>query len=205
MVVKRLLLALAAGAACFGLSGATAAERECRMLPPQVTESLTYSSGPSGYLCDTAQKPLWQGLPDGTSRVTRFVFTQGHGTFFRYVTITEAADGKARLEAGGADRPFRQPGVVLEPRRMTLSAAELARIERLVDDSGTFDLEVGSWDGGRLYLHCELLEMERADDTGYRFSSVNIGCNQPKKLMPLVSEIMRLAKLRFDADGMLIR
>ncbi|HMT44283.1 MAG TPA: hypothetical protein PKA59_06990, partial [Chakrabartia sp.] len=72
-----------------------------------------------------------------------------------------------------------------------------AAVNRLAVESGTFDFAAGSWDDMQeVYVHCQLLEMERADASGYRYSSINIGCNQPKKLMPFVEHVMALAKIK---------
>jgi hypothetical protein len=49
-----------------------------------------------------------------------------------------------------------------------------------------------------MYLHCEILEMERADTSGYRYSSVNISCNRPRKLEPLLDFVTGLVGLKMD-------
>ena len=73
-----------------------------------------------------------------------------------------------------------------------MSAQDWDEIDRLAGASGTFDFDVGSWDDEEIYLHCQSLAMERANHAGYRFSSVNIGCNRPEKLAPLVAKVIDL-------------
>jgi len=114
--------------------------------------------------------------------------------------ITALPDGSGRLEVVGGGfkrRDVRSLWVDLRPVRRRLSPEALAGLTALAEQSGTFDHAVGTWDQGpdgeeELFLHCQTLEMERVDAAGYRFSSVNIGCNQPQKLMPLVDEVIRL-------------
>ena len=71
----------------------------------------------------------------------------------------------------------------------------MSKLNALAAQSGVWEFDIGSWDGDELYMHCQLLEMERANRAGYNYSSVNIGCNHPAKLMPLVDEVVRLAEL----------
>ncbi|MEE4315554.1 MAG: hypothetical protein V2I74_01085, partial [Erythrobacter sp.] len=146
--------------------------------------------------------PLWQGLPDGAGQVMRFTFTSGHALFWRSVTITARPDGDGVLEVVGGDfarRDIRSPWVDLKPKRRRLSRKSMAALNALAEQSGTFDHEVGTWHSGdppgTIYLHCQTLELERADAAGYRFSSINIGCKRPAKLMLLVDEVIRLADI----------
>lgn len=177
---------------------------QCNLLPSEVWASTAYAGWSQGLLCDAGQGPLWQGTPEGIARITRFTFTHGHASFFRYAVISERDDGRAWIEFGGGDR-LGSGWEERETRRRDLSAQDLARFNALAEETGTFDHAVGTWDGGELYMHCELLEMERAEGEGYSFSSVNVGCNQPERLMPLVRHVMDLAWLEFAEDGRLIR
>lgn len=150
--------------------------------------------------------PLWQGLPKDAAEVIRLTFTDGSMYFFRTVTITKKADGAGILTVRGETRPNRihpsMPAVVR--RTIKLSPDDLARIDKLADASGAFKFERGSWDGDEdMFIHCQTLDLERANAAGYRVSVVNIGCNQPKVLMPFVREVVRLAKMKNGAEGML--
>ncbi|MEL1251486.1 hypothetical protein [Aurantiacibacter gilvus] len=181
---------------------------QCNLLPAEVWSSTAYAGWSQGQLCNAGQGPLWQGTPDGIARITRFTFTHGHASFFRYAVISERDDGRAWIEFGGGG--YGEDGVrsgweALEPHRRDLSAEDLARFNALAESTGTFEHSVGTWDGGELYMHCQLLEMERAEGSDYSFSSVNIGCNQPERLMPLVRHVMDLAWLEFAEEGRLIR
>lgn len=172
---------------------AAAQDTQCDILPEQVQRQTVYSGYSTSGLCAAGQGRLWNGLPTGTARITRFVFSDGHAAFFRYVTITEHEDGSAELETGGAETPYGRRHDRVDRRRFGLASGKVAELTQLIEAAGAFDFEVGSWDGEEIYLHCQLLEMERADSVGYRFSSVNIGCNRPQELMPLVAEVIRLA------------
>jgi len=186
-------------AAC-GAAPAAAAEADCQMLPPAVSGAGVYSGYSESRMCAAGLKPLWQGVPDGAAQVMRFTFSSGHAFFWRSVAITALPDGSGRLEVVGGGfkrRDVRSLWVDLRPVRRRLSPEALAGLTALAEQSGTFDHAVGTWDQGpdgeeELFLHCQTLEMERVDAAGYRFSSVNIGCNQPQKLMPLVDEVIRL-------------
>ncbi len=135
----------------------------------------------------------------------RFVFTEGHGAFFRVITITARPNGDADLRVSGADRARQGGRTPSRHRNVHLSVETMARISALAAQAGVWDFEVGSWDGEEIYLHCQLLEMERASATSYRYSSVNIGCNHPAKLMPLVDEVARVAGLSRVGGGKLYR
>ena len=184
---------------------------QCNLLPREVWASSAYAGWSQAALCDAGQRALWHGTPDGIARVTRFTFTHGHSSFFRYAVISERDDGRAWIEAGGAGyAPGPAAGVrgaweELPVYRRDISAEDLARFNALAAETGTFDHSVGTWDGGELFMHCDLLEMERAEGDSYSFSSVNIGCNQPERLMPMVRLVMDLARLEFADDGRSIR
>lgn len=173
-------------------------EAKCELLPKNVREAAVYSGFSESRMCDAGLPPLWKGLPENTASVMRFTFSSGHSMFWRTVTITQLSDGSARLDVVGGDfaRPdVRSPWRDLKPVRRTLSADELASVQKLASDAGAFEHEIGTWDkrpegSTEIFLHCQLLEMERVDSAGYRFSSVNIGCNRPSRLMPLVDAII---------------
>lgn len=194
--------ALALAAACWA-APAAAAPNDCRILPPNVRESAVYAGLSENRMCKAGLKPLWPGVPDGAAQVMRFTFSSGHALFWRSVTITALPDGTGRLEVVGGGferRDVRSPWVDLRPVRRRLMADDLAKLIDLANRSGTFEHAVGTWDRsvnaeGEIFLHCQTLELERADASGYRFSSVNIGCNRPDKLMPLVDEVIRIADI----------
>lgn len=184
-------------------AAAAAAPSDCALLSPEVRAGSVYAGYSERQMCAAGLKPLWQGLPEGAERVLRFTFSSGHALFWRSVTITALPDGSGRLEVVGGGhkrRDVRSAWVDIRPIRRRLSAEALATLTALAEQSGTFDHAVGTWDQRadgtpRIYLHCQTLEMERADAAGYRFSSVNLGCNRPAKLMPLVDDVIRLADL----------
>jgi len=185
-------------AACWA-APAVAEQRDCAMLPPAVRESAVYAGFSESRMCEAGLKPLWQGLPEEAEQVLRFTFSSGHALFWRSVTITALPDGSGRMEVAGGGfkrRDVRSRWVDIKPVRRRLSAENMAALMTLASQSGTFDHEIGSWHAGDredvIYLHCQTLELERADAAGYRFSSVNIGCKRPARLMPLVDEVIRL-------------
>ncbi|WP_157219853.1 hypothetical protein [Flavisphingomonas formosensis] len=205
LILKRLPIRSILLCMAFVFTGKAYAEPGCGTYPPTIYEMAVSAGWSACSLKEIGEKPLWHGLPDDTARIIRFVFTQGHGLFFRVVTITQKTDGSASLKVSGTrrrddGRTAEEPLVV---RRIPLSPEAMARIIALGDRTGTWDFDVGSWDEEEIYLHCQLLEMEKADAEGYRYSSVNIGCNQPTKLMPLIDEVARLAKLKKASGGRL--
>lgn len=176
---------------------------DCGTFPPSVEET---SGGALSdcHLAAFGEMPLWKGLPNGATQVMRFAFTDGHGLFFRAVTIVERNDGTAELVALGTARrtSIRTSERRLPAYRRQLSPEQVARLEKLAEEAGAWEFEVGNWDGNALSIHCQTLDMERANAEGYRYSTVNISCNRPAKLMPLVDEIVSLAGLK--TDGALI-
>ncbi|RNJ62499.1 MAG: hypothetical protein EDM03_13765 [Porphyrobacter sp. IPPAS B-1204] len=187
-------------AACW--AAPAVAEDNCQLFPPSVREAGVNSGYSASRMCEAGLKPLWQGVPDGAAQVMRFTFSSGHALFWRSVTIIQLPDGSGRMEVVGGGferRDVRSPWVDLKPVRRRLKADELAGLVALAEQSSTFDHAVGSWHAGdppdTIYLHCQTLDMERADPAGYRFSSINIGCNRPAALMPLVEEVIRLADI----------
>lgn len=217
--MRLIVLAMATVIGCMSVADAKDTKQDdiyCGMLPPSVTSSLAYSGWSACEMRKADQKPIWNGLPPGTKQVTRFIFTQGHGLFYRAITITELEDGTNQLKVSGTRNPRGRAGDEQKIRsiRRKLSPDIVSEINALADKAGAFEFEAGTWDNETgeegeegeevgIYLHCQLLEMERANPQGYRFSSVNIGCNQPEKLMPLVREIVRQAKMKNTHNGML--
>lgn len=188
-------------------ANALASDR-CGTYPDQLYDKTLYGPWSDCDLKAIGEPPLWKGLPAGTLSTIRFVFTQGHGLFFRVVTIDEHGDGSGTMRVAGQERRDRMQ---VAPRRMAtrhvrLSVDDMRKIKALGDQSGVWEFDVGTWDrtdDDSLFMHCQLLGMERADADGYRYSEVNIGCNKPSKLMPFVDEVVRLANLNTDESGML--
>ena len=205
-LARRIALA-GLGCAFLTIAGPARAQERCGIYPDIVYEQALYRAFSACDLKKLGEPVLWQGLPADTRQVTRFVFTEGHGAFLRVVRITEFADGTAEMRVRGMGRTgenFRETRE--RGRRIRLSADTIARIEALAAQADAWKYEVGTWDNQEngephLFLHCQLLEMERANGEGYRYSSVNISCNRPAKLMPLVDEVARLAGIEFH-DGL---
>ena len=183
----------------------------CGMLPDAVIQSESDAGWSACALRELGEMPLWRALPGRTRQVMRFTFTEGHGRFTRVVTLREREDGTAVLTVAGMRHGHRAIRQNMRRRQFQLSATAMDHVDRLASDTGAWAFDVGTWDriadedGERMeiFMHCQLLEMERADASGYRFSSVNIGCNQPGRLMPLVDEIVRLGRLEVTHGGML--
>lgn len=191
------------------LSAAVAAQPEsefCGIYPPDMPG---YGGWSGCNLRKLRQPALWQGLPKGAEQVIRLTFNDGHAFFWRSVTITRLVDGKGVMTVRGTSRPGPARPVMPAAVRRTikLTPADLDRIDELAAAAGVFDFERGSWDrvgdGEAIYLHCQTLDMERVNAAGYRVSVVNIGCNQPKKLLPFVNEVVRLAKMKSTKSGKL--
>lgn len=194
--VALLLLALA----CPDLASA-AGQPGCGVYPSEVINQLGGLSGCN--MKKAGERPLWRGFPPSITQITRFVFTDGHSRYWIAVTVTENANGTAHMRVSGT-KPrmnYRSVSTRRPTRRVRLSGDEVARINELGAQAGAWTFETGTWDGDDLYIHCQFLEMERATADMYRYSSVNISCNRPEKLMPLVNEVARLADLK--ADGLL--
>lgn len=196
----RLLFCFASVSIC---GNAYAEEQGCGMYPEAVYSHVG-GGGWSGCGVKAAgEKPIWKGLPPDTKQIMRFVFTEGHSSFFRVITVTEKFDGTSTIAVRGNEGRYNREVGDIPARswRKKLSAEEMKTIDQLGEKSGAWDFEIGSWDGDDMYVHCQFLEIERINAAGYRYSSVNIGCNQPKKLMPLINKIARLAKLKTAYNG----
>jgi hypothetical protein len=220
----RVLVLLAAAAMAF-IAGPAASQVEedavashvnpgCEILPPAVQQASVYSGYSGSHMCAAGLSPLWRGIifeisgaPD-VFPVTRFTFTDGHAFFWRSMQVTELPGGTGMMKivgGGFVERSIRSEWRDIALRERRLSQEQMARLNALTADTGTFDHNIGTWDlqegGMEIFLHCQLLEMERLASRDYRFSSVNIGCNRPTKLMPLVDELIRLADIGMVRDG----
>jgi hypothetical protein len=190
-----LLLASAAAGA--------AESRACGTYSADVLAS-TYAGYSDCRLHDAGEKPLWRGLTKPRlKQQVRLVFTNGHFAYTRVINIEQRADGSGviRLRTLRHDADV---GVVVASRRTRrVTAEDFATLNQLADASGVWAHAVGSWDGDEIFMHCQTLDMERVTAEGYRFSSVNIGCNKPEKLMPLIQFVTGLIGLEPSADGRL--
>ena len=181
---------LTSGLLALASAGQANAKQGCGIYPADVHET-PYGGWSACDLKGIGEPPLWRKFAGNRKQIVRFVFTDGHSAFFRFVTITEKFDGTGEMRVGGSDRG--KP--TLPTRHSTLSPQQMSKLNALAAQSGVWEFDIGSWDGDELYMHCQLLQMERANRAGYNYSSVNIGCNHPAKLMPLVDEVVRLAEL----------
>lgn len=160
---------------------------------PEAVYNQVYAAWAEEQLKHVGEKPLWHGVEGkGIARQTRFMFVDGHPNKTRILHIRERVDGTGTMGVFSLDdHPFR-----VERRDVIdLSKDQIGVFTALIAQAGAFEFELGSWDGDELYMHCQLLEMERVDASGYRYSSVNIGCNQPAKLIPLIEQVMAWAKI----------
>jgi hypothetical protein len=176
------------------------ADGHCGIYPQAVYEQ-TYAAYSDCTLRKVGEKPLWHGLKNAKYRQQiRFTFTDGHGRYTRVINFVELANGKGRIELKTII-PESGDVIVSDARRFSVSAEDVARINELAEASGTWAFESGTWDDEEIFLHCQTLDMERVSQAGYRFSSVNISCNQPQILMPLVEHLSKLVRLK-QKDGM---
>lgn len=163
--------------------------------PPDAPEQVGYSLSD---LIRAGEKPLWHGPESGNIvRQTRFVFGDGHPNLTRILHIREHKDGSAMLSIVHVRSGYRKPTRVKRSKPIALDAAQVSAFNSRAEETGTFDFKFGDWDNkDDLFVHCQMLEMERIDASGYRFSSVNIGCVRPAKLMPLIDHLFALAHLK---------
>ncbi len=178
----------------------------CGIYPDSVHDKVISGGFADCRLKAIGEKPIWKGLDD--ARVVqhiRFVFHHGHGSFTRIINLIERDDGKSYVETRGIDSNYRQPRQVLPRRREQLTSENWAILKRLGAETGAWQFDVGTWDGDEIYMHCQTLDMERRTRTEYRYSSVNIGCNHPTKLMPLVDQVVKLGKLQTLEGGRLYK
>jgi hypothetical protein len=169
----------------------------CGMYPADVYE-LTYSAWADCRLRDVGEKPLWSGVTSPRYRQqARFTFNDGHMRYTKVINFVELANGTGLIELKTIV-PYGGQLDVRDRRRLKVSAQNVLRFNELARASDAWKFETGSWDGAEMYLHCEILEMERADTSGYRYSSVNISCNRPRKLEPLLDFVTGLVGLKMD-------
>ena len=182
----------------------------CGTFPASVMAA-PYNGASDCILHTVGERPLWHGIAEKSVRQKiRFTFTDGHGRYLRTLDLTEHADGSGNLVLKSIARDDDGRWVISSQHSRLLSAEQVLRIDALSQAAGVWDFPVGSWDGdvnskrgrGSIYLHCEMLEMERATPDDYRFSSINISCNHPAKLMPLVDYITDLARLKPALGGL---
>jgi hypothetical protein len=191
-----------------------AINQECRIISPEVERSAVDAGYSSSRMCAAGLSPLWRGLryqlsglPD-VFPVTRFTFSDRHGLFWRSVEVTELPNGTGMMEivgGGFTERSIGREWQDMSPTERPLSHRQMDRINGLIAASGTFDHAIATWDmndeGVAIFLDCQLLEMEQLAIRGYRFSSVNIGCHRPRRLMPLVDAVVELANIGMVRSG----
>ncbi|WCM28868.1 hypothetical protein NDN01_08195 [Sphingomonas sp. QA11] len=177
------------------LTSQSNAREGCGLYPEETYEyfwSMGFSACPLKRL---GQRPLWRNFAGKDKKVMRFVFTEGHGHFFRYVLIREKFDGTGKIETGGVDY-HRDSTDPIPIRRSPLTAQQLTKLNALATQAKIWEFPIEHWDSkDDVFVDCQLLEMEMAADKDYRYSQVTIGCNQPEQLMPFVDEVARLGGL----------
>lgn len=177
-----------------------AAAANCGMYPPEVY-SKVHSPWSDCVLKRFGEKPLWKGLTSPKYRQQiRFTITHGHSAYVHVIDFAELLDGSGRIDV----RTFykQRRGHSEQPRRFyRVPAPEVATLNRLAGEAGVWELPISSWDGDEWYMHCKMLDMERVDASGFSLSSLSIGCNRPRKLMPFVSHMARLARIKPDEQG----
>ncbi|MEO9130497.1 MAG: hypothetical protein ABI240_04750 [Sphingomonas sp.] len=179
-----------------GPAVATRDSNSCGMYPDGV------NTGYSGcILREAGEKPLWhRPSRRGVRQQIRLTFTEGHLAYTKLIDFEERADGSGIIRLRTLRRKSDSGSIESSRTIHHVTSAEVATINRLGSASDTWDQPIGSWDGDELFLHCETLDMERRVLDGYSFSSVNISCNQPEKLMPFVTFITGLVGLKPYAD-----
>jgi hypothetical protein len=175
----------------------------CGMYPDQAYTAL-YAAYSDCVLREIGEKPLWHGVTrKGYRQQIRFTFTKGNAGFTRIIDFTEFADGTGRVVTRAVSHRWRSAFSMTEPRSAKVPAEAVAKLNALGDQSGAWGFENGSWDGDEVYMDCQTLDMERINAQGYRFSSVNISCHHPEKLMPLVDYLAGLAGITPSEHGSL--
>ncbi len=155
------------------------------------------------------EQPLWRGLSGkGFVRQIRFAFHSGRSftdqtkNYFTVIRLNERPDGTGVAEHSKYVYIDGMKGYWRSNKlRRDVSREDVAKLNKIGKESGNWDFATGSWDGDEIYIHCNFLEMERVDAQGYRYASVNYGCNRPAKLVPLVEHLTSLAKVRPDKNG----
>lgn len=194
--------ALSASATVPATSLSARGSGHCGMYPDQVYTGL-YAAYSDCVLREIGEKPLWRGVTKKRYRQQiRFTFTKGNAGFTRIIDFTEFADGTGRVVSRAVSHRGRDDFSMTEPHSARVAAEAVAKLNRFGEQSGAWGLENGSWDGDEIYMDCETLDMERINAQGYRFSSVNISCNHPAKLMPLVDYLTGLAGVTQSRNGL---
>lgn len=177
-------------------------DSRCGIYPKAVAD-LVYGGFSACVMRDLGEKPLWTGLEPKYRRQMRFAYTNGQAPGLRVIDFVELPDGSGKISLKAAKwKPGEEPAFSVD-RSWRVSPADVAMLNRLGEESDAWKFEIGSWDGEDLYVDCDTLDMERIDAAGYRYSSVNISCNHPNKLMPLLEFVASLAKLKRDEAGIL--
>lgn len=168
------------------------------MFPAEVFE-LTYAGWSDCWLRSVGEKPLWKSLPDRRFRQQiRFTFMDGHFRYARVINFKELSDGTGRIELKTLIPSAVKRAEIENRSSRKVSANDVRRLNALAASADVWKFETGTWDGNEMYLHCETLDMERMDPTGYRFSSISISCNRPRMIEPLLEFVTSLAGLKGD-------
>lgn len=184
-----------------GPAFAASENRGCGTYSAEVL-ALPYAGYSDCILRQAREKPLWRTpLQAGVRQHIRLTFTQGHSVYTRVINFEEYADGRGIIRSKTLRRDRAQGLVVSSRKSRRIAPADVQILDRLGLSSGAWEHPTGSWDGDQLFMHCETLDMERVTSSGYRFSSVNISCNQPEKLMPLVQFIANFVDMKTYAKG----
>lgn len=189
------------------IPGAAPAERNpddqyCGMYPSGGADD-GYSGFSACTLRDIGEKPLWTGLNPKYRQQIRLTYTNGQKPGFRVIDFEERPDGTGSIRMQESWwKPGEEPVVSIDTS-YRVSAADVATVNALSAQADAWKFAIGSWDGDGMYLHCDTLDMERVDATGYRYSSISISCNQPKRLMPFLAHMTRLARLKPGSEGVL--
>jgi len=177
------------------LASRSDAKEGCGIYPEEAYEHFQSVGFSACSLKRLGQRPLWGHFAGKNKRVMRFVFTEGHGHFVRYILITEKVDGTGRIETGGIDH-HRSSSDPIPVRRSRLSRPQVTNLDALATQAKMWEFPMEKWDEeDDVFLDCQFLEMEMAAGKDYRYSQVTIGCNQPTELMPFVDEVARLGGL----------
>ena len=179
-------------------------DQYCGMYPPEISDT-GYGGFSSCQLKDLGEKPLWKGLNPKYRQQIRLTYTNGQQPGFRVIDFVERPDGTGRIrmrESWWA--PGDEPEVTIDTS-FWVSAADVAKINALGAESTAWQLPMSTWDRNEIYMHCDTLDMERIDAAGYRYSFINISCNQPKRLMPFLAHMAKLARLKPGSEGVLVK
>jgi len=179
------------------------ASDRCGMYPDVIYES-AYAAYSDCRLKKVGEQPLWHGITStGFRQKIRFAFTEGHFAYTRVINFTELANQTGIIKVYTIIATKEHKSKVIGRQRHEVSRRDIALLNTLGDQSGVWHFANGSWDDEEIYQHCQSLDMERINGEGYRFSSVQIGCNHPSKLMPFVDHLTKLAEIAPKYGGRL--